>query len=84
MPDDPTARRAMIDYGAVIREDRVHGSLYVDAEVFAEEMSRIYARGWVFVGHDRCRIRAPVAAGLTPRVLYPACYGLSRDSDHAR
>ena len=52
MPDDPTARRAMIDYDAVIREDRVHGSLYVDPEVFAEEMSRIYARGWVFVGHD--------------------------------
>jgi phenylpropionate dioxygenase-like ring-hydroxylating dioxygenase large terminal subunit len=42
----------MIDYGAAIRTDRVHGSLYVDPAVFADEMSRIFTRGWVFVGHD--------------------------------
>ena len=42
----------MTDYGAAIRTDRVHGSLYVDPAVFADEMSRIFTRGWVFVGHD--------------------------------
>jgi fatty-acyl-CoA synthase len=32
--------------------ERVHGSLYVDPAVFAEEMCRVFGRSWVFVGHD--------------------------------
>ncbi|MCW5747070.1 MAG: Rieske 2Fe-2S domain-containing protein [Alphaproteobacteria bacterium] len=40
------------NYATLIREDRVHGSLYTDSQVFAEEMDRIFRRGWVFVGHD--------------------------------
>ncbi len=35
-----------------VRLERVHGSLYVDPEVFEEEMRRVFGRGWVFVGHD--------------------------------
>jgi phenylpropionate dioxygenase-like ring-hydroxylating dioxygenase large terminal subunit len=42
----------MIDYKAAVRTDRVDGRLYVDPQVFADEMSRIFVRGWVFVGHD--------------------------------
>jgi phenylpropionate dioxygenase-like ring-hydroxylating dioxygenase large terminal subunit len=42
----------MIDYHTAVGTERVHGSLYVDPEVFAEEMSRIFARGWLFVGHE--------------------------------
>jgi phenylpropionate dioxygenase-like ring-hydroxylating dioxygenase large terminal subunit len=42
----------MIDYSSAVRTDRVHGSLYVDPEVFADEMARIFTRGWAFVGHD--------------------------------
>jgi phenylpropionate dioxygenase-like ring-hydroxylating dioxygenase large terminal subunit len=42
----------MIDYRAAIRDDRVHGRLYVDPEVFAEEMTCIFVRGWAFVGHE--------------------------------
>ncbi|HJQ59789.1 MAG TPA: Rieske 2Fe-2S domain-containing protein [Vineibacter sp.] len=41
-----------IRYAALVRDDRVHGSLYTDAQVFADEMERIFRRGWVFVGHD--------------------------------
>ena len=41
-----------IDYRTLIRDDRVHGSLYVDPQVFEAEMTRIFARGWAFVGHD--------------------------------
>jgi phenylpropionate dioxygenase-like ring-hydroxylating dioxygenase large terminal subunit len=41
-----------IDYGSLIEDDRVHGSLYVDDGVFADEMERIFTRGWVFVGHE--------------------------------
>ena len=40
------------DYAALIRDDRVHGSLYSDEEVFDDEMDRIFWRGWVFVGHE--------------------------------
>lgn len=39
------------DWAALIRDDRVHGSLYTDANVFAAELERIWYRTWVFVGH---------------------------------
>ncbi len=41
-----------IDYKALVRDDRVHTSLYTDPRIFADEMDRIFHRGWVFVGHD--------------------------------
>jgi phenylpropionate dioxygenase-like ring-hydroxylating dioxygenase large terminal subunit len=47
----PWRARAAV-YEATIRADRIHGSLYVEPEVFEDEMSRIFTRGWVFVGHD--------------------------------
>src|SRR5690606_39585715 len=31
---------------------RVHGSVYTDPTIFAEEMERIYHRGWVFLAHE--------------------------------
>lgn len=42
----------MVDYQALVTGDQVHGSLYADPQVFADEMARIFTRGWVFVGHD--------------------------------
>jgi len=45
-------RAAPIDYDALVREDRFHGSLYSDFQVFDDEMSRIFATSWVFVGHE--------------------------------
>jgi phenylpropionate dioxygenase-like ring-hydroxylating dioxygenase large terminal subunit len=41
-----------IDYREAIQPDRVHGSLYVAPGVFEDEMTRIFARGWAFVGHE--------------------------------
>lgn len=41
-----------VDYGALIQPHRVHGSLYTDQQVFADEMDRIFLKGWVFVGHE--------------------------------
>ena len=40
-----------IAYDALVQRDRVHGSLYTDPAIFAEEMDRIFHKGWVFVGH---------------------------------
>src|SRR5215470_6924578 len=42
----------MIDYKTLVQDDRIHASLYTDPEIFAEEMERIFHRGWVFVGHE--------------------------------
>lgn len=36
----------------LIQRDRVHGSLYTDGEIFAEELRKIWYRTWVFVGHE--------------------------------
>ncbi|WP_196149057.1 aromatic ring-hydroxylating oxygenase subunit alpha [Nocardia bovistercoris] len=40
-----------VDYTRLIEADRVHGSVYTDPEVFADELERIWYGGWVFVGH---------------------------------
>ena len=54
MPASDTARAgaSVTDYAALVLDDRVHGSLYVDQQVFVDEMDRIFTRGWVFVGHE--------------------------------
>jgi phenylpropionate dioxygenase-like ring-hydroxylating dioxygenase large terminal subunit len=36
----------------LIRPDRVHRKVYVDARVFELEMDRIFGRAWIFLGHD--------------------------------
>jgi phenylpropionate dioxygenase-like ring-hydroxylating dioxygenase large terminal subunit len=39
-------------YDQLIHRDRVHGSLYTDPSIFAEELEKIWYRTWVFVGHE--------------------------------
>lgn len=39
-------------YDGLIRRDKVHGSLYTDADIFAKELRKIWYRTWVFVGHE--------------------------------
>jgi phenylpropionate dioxygenase-like ring-hydroxylating dioxygenase large terminal subunit len=36
----------------VLREDRVHGRIYTDPDIFELEMERIFGRCWVYVGHE--------------------------------
>src|SRR2546425_11727104 len=38
-------------FDELIRPDRVHGSLYTDPSIFAQELERIWYRTWVYVGH---------------------------------
>jgi fatty-acyl-CoA synthase len=40
------------DYARLIEPGRVHGSLYTDPRVFADELTRIWYRTWVYVGHE--------------------------------
>jgi nitrite reductase/ring-hydroxylating ferredoxin subunit len=43
---------AAVDYKALVKDDRIHASLYTDPRIFDDEMERIFHRGWVFVGHE--------------------------------
>lgn len=46
------------DYPRLVKPDRVHGSLYTDPRVFADELARIWYRTWVYVGHES-EVRQP-------------------------
>ena len=47
-PDHTDATRV----APLIQPDKVHGSLYTDPGIFAEELQKIWYRTWVFVGHE--------------------------------
>ena len=47
-----TTLKPPIDYGELIKEDRVHGRLYHDQDVYEEEFDKIWHRQWVYVGHE--------------------------------
>lgn len=53
--DAVTGRSAAIrpDLRALVRDDRVHRTLYTDPEIFAEEMVKIFGgRSWVYLAHE--------------------------------
>src|SRR5262245_53969203 len=50
--EEPMQQEMATNYETLIAEDRLHASLYTDPRIFAEEMEKIFSRGWVFVGHD--------------------------------
>ena len=39
-------------WNRLLHADGVHGSVYVDREIYEEELSRIWRRTWVYVGHE--------------------------------
>ena len=40
------------DWDALVREDRVHRSLYTDPRIFELEMTRIFGAVWVYLAHE--------------------------------
>ncbi|MEY4413412.1 MAG: hypothetical protein RIQ53_705 [Pseudomonadota bacterium] len=46
-PADDAAR-----YGELVRDDRVHTSLYTDPAIFDAEMDKIFRNCWVWVAHE--------------------------------
>ncbi|KAA9162612.1 Rieske 2Fe-2S domain-containing protein [Amycolatopsis acidicola] len=69
LPDRP-------DYARLIEHDRVHGSLYTDPRVFADELERIFYRGWVYVGHES---EIPQPNDYTVKSIGPQSVIMSRD-----
>ena len=43
---------ALADYASLIRDDRVHTSLYRDPAIFAAEMDRIFKNTWIWLAHE--------------------------------
>jgi len=41
----------MTDIANLIHDTRVYSSLYTDPDIFVREMTEIFARNWVYVGH---------------------------------
>lgn len=52
VPSASEVEEAGSRYDRLIQPARVHGSLYTDPSIFAEELRRIWHRTWVFVGHE--------------------------------
>ena len=40
------------DLDTLVRPDKVHRKVYVDPDIFALEMERIYGHIWIYIGHD--------------------------------
>ena len=41
-----------VDLDALVQPDRVHRDVYTDPALFDLEMERLWARTWIFIGHD--------------------------------
>jgi phenylpropionate dioxygenase-like ring-hydroxylating dioxygenase large terminal subunit len=67
-----------IDYGSLVREGGLHGSVYTDPAIFEDEMHRIFGQGWVYVGHES-EIPEPGDYRLTNVGTRPLIF--SRDDD---
>lgn len=39
-------------FAALIEPNRVHRSVYTDAQIFAAEMERLFGHAWIYVGHE--------------------------------
>jgi hypothetical protein len=69
-----------LDYKALVRDDRIHASLYTDPRIVEDEMERIFYRGWVFVGHDS---EIPHPGDFVTRTIGTQPVIMTRDQDGA-
>lgn len=64
--------------GHLIRSDQVHGSLYHDPAVFAEELAKIWYRTWIYVGHES---EVPKAGDFVMKSIGPQPVIMTRDGE---
>ena len=42
----------MTDLSALVEPHRVHRSIYVEPDIFAKEMEKIFGGTWVYLAHE--------------------------------
>src|SRR5262245_16047218 len=62
----------------LIRPDAVHGSLYSDPAIFAEELEKIWYRVWIYVGHES---EIPNAGDFVMKSIGPQPIIMTRDGN---
>ena len=72
------AAAARTNFNTLIETDRIHGSLYTDPAIFAQEMDTIYSKGWVYVAHES---EVPKAGDFCTRLIGQQSVIVSRDKD---
>lgn len=81
-PAHATDRTVLTDrgrrYEQLCQPTRVHGSLYTDPAVFADELSRIWFGGWVYAGH---RSEVPDAGAQMRTSIGPAAVDMIHTDD---
>lgn len=77
-PGNPVS--SPIDYDSLVLRDRIHSSIYTNAEIFEQELERIFYRGWVYVGHES---EIPNAGDFQARLIgrQPVLYVRGEDGD---
>ncbi|MFD5257362.1 Rieske 2Fe-2S domain-containing protein [Streptomyces bobili] len=73
-----TAQERAGKYERLIQPTRVHGSMYTDPEIFAEELERIWYRTWVYVGHVS---EVPEPGDYVRKNIGPQDVVMTRDRD---
>ncbi|MBI3373699.1 MAG: Rieske 2Fe-2S domain-containing protein [Betaproteobacteria bacterium] len=64
-------------WASLIREEHVHGSLYVDPAIFEAELEKIWYRTWVYVGHAS---EVPQPNDFVMKSIGPQAVIMTRDS----
>jgi phenylpropionate dioxygenase-like ring-hydroxylating dioxygenase large terminal subunit len=41
-----------VDYTNLVRQDKVHASMYTNPQIFDQEMNKIFNNTWVYLGHE--------------------------------
>ena len=59
------------DPATLVQAEQVHRDLYLSPDIFTLEMQRLWARAWLFVGHDS---QVPKAGPATPAAAKPAWF----------
>lgn len=72
------ASSAAIPYDDLVGGGRVDGRIYTDANIFDEEMERIFHRGWVYVAHES---ELPEAGSFVTDVVGRQPIIVTRDED---
>ena len=65
------------EIAALVEPTRVHRNVYTDPEIFDLEMERIWAKSWIYIGHESQvpEPTRPQQPGLTPGHEHPGDEG---------